>query len=946
MFKIKHFYFFGLFVALLCSAYTSAQTSSIYGKVVNDSNHTPMLGVGVLLYSPDSSKQYSAATDKNGIFTIYNVPNGKYKLQTSYIGFQSTITDVNANKPTVNIGALKLKWISTTMQVAVIQGKVIPVEQKGDTTEFNADAYKTHPDASAEDLVNKMPGVSSQNGAVTVNGETVAQVLVDGEPFFGNDPTIALKNLPAEVIDKIQVFDKSSDQAQFTGVDDGQAQKTINIITKKNRRNGTFGKGYAGYGTDQRYLAGGNLNQFNGTSRFSIIGLANNVNQQNFASEDILGALGGGGGQGRGGQGRGGSGGGSGGGGSGYSSGINNFLVGQQGGITTTNSVGLNYTNAWNNNKVKLTASYFFNNATNTNNTISSTAYTNATETSNVINDTNKSGNSNYDQRLNARLQWSIDTANSIIFTVKGTIQQTKSSSVFSENNLLNDIVQSLSNTNNSSSNRGYDISDNVLFMHKFHKKGRTISLNLGSDLSNKNTPGDIYALNQFLKDTTTSLSLIDQQYSQITQGTTLSANLSYTEPIDSNHLIQFNYNPSVNYNNTDKETYNYDTVTNWYTQFDTALSNKYVSTYVTQSGGVSYRISSGKKFFLMLSANGQYSVLSSQEQYPEAGLNIERPYSAFLPRIMFNYRFSQSKNIRIMYRTSINPPSISQLQNVVNNSNPLLLNTGNPGLKEDYEHSITARYGATNAQQGSTFLVYLSGNYTLNYVGNSSYIPTRDTTFAGGILVPKGAQFSQPVNMQGYFSGKSFITYGRVIHPLKINVNLNGGESYTRTPALIDNETNYSSNYTTSGGIVISSNISQNVDFTLSYTDNYSMVKNTLPNQADDSYLSQIYSGKINLILLKGIVLNTGLTQTVYTGLAQTYNQSVLLWSGSIGYKFLKQQALLISVSAFDILNQNKSITRTVTDTYIQDSQTEVLQRYFMLNIQYNIRSFKKPTA
>jgi hypothetical protein len=222
------------------------------------------------------------------------------------------------------------------------------------------------------------------------------------------------------------------------------------------------------------------------------------------------------------------------------------------------------------------------------------------------------------------------------------------------------------------------------------------------------------------------------------------------------------------------------------------------------------------------------------------------------------------------------------------------------------------------------------------------------DTTFQSGIFVPKGSQLSMPTNMQGYITAKSFITYGHAIQVLKINLNLNGGYSYTQTPALINNVTNYAMNYTTTGGVVISSNISEKIDFTLSYSTNYSQVKNTLPNEADDNYLSQVYSGKINLIILKGIVFNTGATETAYTGLSQAYNQSVFLWTGSIGYKFLKQQALLISVSAFDILNQNKSITRTVTDTYIQDSQTEVLKRYFMLNLQYNIRKFKtsKPPA
>ncbi|MGP8215284.1 MAG: outer membrane beta-barrel protein [Bacteroidia bacterium] len=942
---------------LFCQRSATAQTySSIYGKIVNDSNRAPLIGVGITLYTPDSLKQVTVMTGNNGVFMFNNVPAGKYKLRATYIGFQTIITDVNAYKPTVNAGQFRMKWIPTTIGTAVIVGKVIPVEQKGDTTEFNADAYKTQPDATTEDLVNKMPGVSSQNGSVTVNGEQVAQVLVDGEPFFGNDPTIALKNLPAEVVDKIQVFDKLSDQAQFTGFDDGQSQKTINIVTRKNRRNGQFGKGYAGYGTDGRYLAGGNFNSFEGASRFSIIGLANNVNQQNFATEDILGALGGGGGQGRGGQGRGGSGGmgggmgGNGGGGgsasgTGYSSGMNNFLVGQQGGITTTNSIGLNYTNMWDSNKVRLTASYFFNNAANTNNTQSSTIYT-GTQNGNILNDTNKTNNTNYDQRLNGRFQWNMDSVNSLIITFKGTIQQTTASTSLGESSLLGDMVQSLSTTNNSSGNKGYDFTENVLFMHKFHKRGRTISLNLGSDVNNKNTPGSLYALNGNLRDTVFLNSVLNQQYTQVTQGTTLSSSVSYTEPVDSFSLFQFNYSPSVVYSNTDKATNNFDSITNTFTQFDTSLSNKYNSTYLTQSGGVSYRLSKGKKIFVMLSANLQYSTLSSREEFPEVIPELSRTYLAVIPRMVFNYRFTQNKNIRVIFQSSIAPPSVSQLQNVVNNSNPLLLNTGNPDLKQSHSELFTTRYGATNAKQGSTFLVYLNGTYITNYVGNTSFIPTKDTTFTGGIVVPKGSQLSMPENLQGYVSARSFITYGRAIFPLKINLNLNGGETYTRTPALINDVPNFSTNYTTSGGIVISSNISEKVDFTLSYTDNYSVVTNTLQNQADDNYLSQVYSGKINIIMFKGVVFNTSLTQTAYTGLTQAYNQSVLLWGGSLGYKFLKKQALLLSVSAFDILNRNKSISRTVTDTYIQDSQTQVLQRYFMFNIQYNIRNYKRPKA
>ena len=342
-----------------------------------------------------------------------------------------------------------------------------------------------------------------------------------------------------------------------------------------------------------------------------------------------------------------------------------------------------------------------------------------------------------------------------------------------------------------------------------------------------------------------------------------------------------------------------------------------------------------------MVSINPQYSTLTSQQEYPVNPIAIERNYASILPRLVFNYRFSQNKNLRIMYRTNVTPPTISQLQNVINNSNPLLLNTGNPALKEDYEQSFIARYGATNPK-GTTFLVYMYGNYIQNYIGNASYIPVHDSTLSDGTILHSGSQLSQPVNQQGYWNAKTFVTYGWLIHPLKINLNLNSGLIYTHTPALINNVTNFSSNYTASEGVVLSSNINEKVDFTLAYTGNYSTVKNSLPNQADDNYFTEVAMGKINVILLKNIILNTSLSQTSYTGLAQTYNQAIYLWNASIGYKFLKNQTLQISLSATDILNQNRSITRIVTDTYIQDSQTEVLKRYFMLNIQYNIRKYK----
>lgn len=929
------------------------QPIKIYGKFISDSTKIPMQGVAVTLYTPDSSKQFFTVTDNNGIFVFQNILPARYRLKASFIGFQDFNIRLAQSFTDINMGVQKMKFGTTDIKQVTIHG-VVPVQQHEDTTEYNADAFKTQPDASAEDLVNKMPGITSQNGAVTVNGEQVTQVLVDGAPFFGDDPMVALKNLPAEVIDKIQVFDKLSDQAQFTGFDDGNTQKTINIVTKRNRRNGTFGKAYAGYGTDQRYLAGGNMNFFNGPSRFSVIGLANNIDQQNFATQDILGMLGGGGG-GRGGSGGGArfGGGGMGGGGNnvystggGLTRGAGNYLVGTQGGITTTNSIGMNYSDAWNKNRVRLTASYFFNNAVNTNNTISTTAYTSGEENSNVYNQNSGTGSTNYNSRINSRLEWSVDTNNAIYVIVKGNIQQTKNFANATETDMLSDIEESFSQTNSSSSSRGYDYSGNILYMHKFHKLHRTISWNLGFDDNNKSVPGNIFSLDDYYaRDTTTVSTLLNQQYTQPTWGYTYSSNLSYTQPLNNNSILQFNYNPSVNYNNTNKGTFNYDSTLGGYVLFDSALSNQYEDTYITQSFGLSYRLNHGRKYYLMLSLNPQYATLTGQEQYPSSE-QIQRSYTSVLPRIIFNYRFSKSKNIRIMYRTNVTAPTISQLQNVINNGNPLLLNTGNPNLKQDFEQSFIARYGATNSNTGTTFLVYTYANYIQNYAGNASFIPMRDSALSNGMILYNGSQLSEPVNLQGYWNAKGFITYGWLIRPLEVNLNLNSGLTYTHTPALINNVTNYSSNYTYSEGTVLSSDISENVDYTISYTANYSTVSNTLRNQEDDNYYTGVLTGKINLIFFKGLIVNTSLSQTSYSGLsASEYNQAIYLWNASIGYKFLKNKMLQVSISANDILNQNTSISRTVTDTYIQDSQTEVLRRYFMVNLQLNIRKYKTTT-
>ena len=931
---------------LLLVFHAPAQNTSSPGKVTGSVTDTktsqPLQFATVGLYSvKDSVFSGGGVSDSAGHFSINGIPVGLYYLKVSFVGYDFVKTKsfgITSSQSTYDLGSIQLIPSAALLKTATVEAKQLLVQQNGDTTQYNANAYKTHPDASAEDLITKMPGVSSENGTVKVNGEQVQQVLVDGKPFFGDDANAALKNLPAEIIDKIQVFDKLSDQSQFTGFDDGQSSKTINIVTKPGKNNGLFGKHYAGYGENDRYIAGISDNYFKGERRISLIGLTNNINQQNFTSQDLAGITGSsaGGGAGRGG--RGGGGGAGGAGGQGGANPASNFLTNQQNGIQTTNAIGLNYTDKWGK-SIKVTGSYFFNEADNLNSGNLQRNYITGATNGLFYNENSRIETDNYNHRFNLRFEYTIDSANSLIVSPKLNFQTANSSSAVTGNTTLAEgVAESKSTYSTGTDNSAYSFSNSILFRHKFEKRGRTFSFNLSNDLGNKNGTSNLYSLSDyyFLNNTTR----IDQHANQQAKNNSVGLGLVYTEPIDSFSQLQFNYSPSSVNGNTDKATYNYNDVETQYNQLDTALSNKYESTYLSNKGGIAYR-RSNRKYNLMAGLNFQEATLQGEEHFP-ISFTVKKTFSDALPQGMFNYRFSRGTNLRIIYRTSTNIPSITQLQSVINNSNPLLLSTGNPDLKQDYGHTLTLRYGKSNAEKASGLFLFLVGNYTMNYISNATFIPTKDSVLREGIVLKKGSQLTKPVNLNGYANARTLITYVFPVTAIKCNLNFNAGVSYTRSPGLINNVENLSNNYALNGGLGISSNISENIDFSLSTSANYNIVKNTLQGQANNNYFSQSTSFKLNWIFLDRVVFNTSLNHTYYNGLSQSYNQNFVLWNSSLGYKFLKDKSIELKVSIFDILAQNSSINRTVTETYIEDSKTNVLSRYFMVTFTYNLRKFK----
>lgn len=904
-----------------------SQNFILKGSLLDNADKQVITGAAVSLNVPGDTVARVIKSDIDGNFSL-QVPAGTYLLNINMLGYSPLRRRLSV-ADNIDLGSLSLSRDEKSLKGVTVQGTATRSEQSGDTTSFNAAAFKTNPDATAEDLLNKMPGISTSGGTLKVNGEEVKKVLVDGKPFFGDDPNAAIKNLPSEIIDKIQVFDRGSDQAQFTGFDDGNSEKTINIKTRKGRNNGVFGKFSAGDGidtrnNDNRYAGSLNLNFFNGARRISLVGLANNVNQQNFSTDDLLGMSSSGGGGMFGGGNRGGGAGRSGGPGGFGGGASSNFLVNQQGGITKTQSAGINYSDAWTK-KLAVTGSYFFNRAENNAQTDLSRTYLLRSQDSNLVyNEQSLTHSVNLNHRISARAEWSIDSNNSLFITPRISFQDNTTDKSLNGGNLINNTTPGTSLQNKTSNtNTGYNFSNSVFFRHKFAKAGRTVSVNVDTRINDRNGNGSLYSASDYID----SVIVTDQTNTQKTMGTTWSGSANYTEPLSKKSQLQINYSPSFSHNETEKYSRAKDPAGNYSIGVD-SVSNAFNNDYNYHRGGLGYRYG-GEKFSVNTTLNAQTALLQGAQTYPGTQL-VNREFRNILPQFMMNYAFSKTENIRVFYRSSTNAPSINQLQNVVDNSNTLQLRTGNPNLKQDYTHSLFMRYGKTNASKGSGFFAFASATITRDYIGNSTRVS------------PEGVQISMPVNLNGMSRINAFANYSRPLKKLKSNLNLTSNVSFTQTPSLVNGILNKTRNYGLNLGFVLGSNISENIDFTLSSNGAYTIANSTTQPQSNYNYYSQTSSAKVNINFLKRVVFATDLNHTLYTGLGAGYNQNFLLWNASLGYRFLKDKSLKAELYAFDLLNQNNSISRTVNDYYVEDSRTVVLQRYVMLRMTYTIRKFK----
>ncbi len=936
-------YFFILAITIFISG--SAQAQSVKGKLVDGTDANPLAGATVeLKLVKDSTKKFSTITDNKGDFQFRNLSVDSFSLHVSFIGYENfkqfvVLTDSLAD---LDLNFLFIPKASKELQGVTVKATPAPAQQKGDTTQYSASQFKTNPDATVEDLVKKMPGITvDRDGTVTAQGEQVRKVTIDGRDFFGDDASAALRNLPADVVDKIQVFDRLSDQAQFTGVDDGNSQRSINVVTKSGMRNGQFGRIYAGAGTDSRYAAGGNVSFFKENQRISLVGLTNNINQQNFASQDLLGLTSSGGGGGFRGGGGGGPRGGGGGMMGGWGGGQGNFMVGQQAGISRTNAFGINFSDKWGQ-KVDVSASYFFNNSNNVNDRASQsqTALFGKTQ----FTDQQSFGEiNNYNHRFNMRLEYKIDSSNTIIISPSINFQKNKSISEAMSRTLSNTDTANTSDNISEAIRNGYNIRNNILYRKAFAKRGRTFSVNFNTSF-NKNdaesfTTSNFRFFDQFGNATD---SLQDQFTINPTNGYSISTNFTYTEPLSEKSQLQFSYSPSYANNKANQQTFMYDVVGGKYTRFDTTLSNKFDNVTTTHNGGITYRFTPNRDDQLSFGVNIQHSKLESERVFPTI-TQVNQTFTNLLPNLQYRKKISQRSNIRFFYRANTNFPSVNQLQDVVNQSNPLRVSSGNPELKQSFTHFLSGRYVFTNTQKGQSFFANIFVQTAQDYIANATFVPSADSTIQQGIVLKANTQFTKPVNLDGYKSFRSFVTYGMPVKFIKSSINVNAGFTYSRLPGLANNVSTLTNNYVYSTGLVIASNINEYVDFNISYNASFNNTKGTVQTQTN-KFINQATGAQVNLLSKSGWFLQNDVSHQRYTG--DGINQTFTLWNAGIGKKFLKNSAGELKLTVFDLLKQNQSISRVVQENYIEDSQSIVLQQYFMMTFTYNLKNFGKPAT
>lgn len=929
---------------ILFTAAAFAQKGTVTATIVDQETGETVAGAVISVApvaSPDKVQHFTSAY--KGAVSIPSLSYGEYKFTASFLGYNNYEDTIRVSSPKLALGQISLKP-GVQIDAVVKEAKALRTSQKGDTVSYNAGAFKVTSDADVEGLIKKMPGMTVSNGTVEAQGEEVKKVFVDGKEFFGEDVTSAIRSLPAQAVDRIEVYNKLSDAAEFSGMDDGEGYKAINIVTHTNMRQGQFGKLYAGYGYDadtktearNKYIVGGNVNFFQDDSRVSLLALFNNVNQQNFSFEDILGAAGSSGGSG----------------GRGRRGGVGEYMVRPQAGVASVNAVGMNYSDTWGKrDQVSFQGSYFFNN-TDTENRSTTDKWYIAPSPIDTLRTTGLSQTRANNHRLNARLEWKISDNQNLMIRPRFSYQSNDPLSTTLGWQFGQSGYNRIDNFNDRL-NHGFNFRTSAVYRAKLGKEGRTITLDGTVNYSDNTNDANSYSNkmgrlpDEPVYDPDTGewdpTGYTDLRYLRnLTPSNSygLRGNFTYTEPIAKNLQFSLQYRGQFNYEERDRKSY----ITG--SDFvignlppDPALSNSYQSNYSKHAAGPGLRWSKDRNT-LIANVYYQHSTLDGQVVRTDSE-KIRNSYDNVTYFVMGQLNINRENSLRLFVSSYTESPEVTQLQGIYDVSNAQNISRGNPDLKPFYSQRVNFHYTNSNVEKGRTFM-WMFGMQTI-----SDYIAT-NVDYNGSVEIDGKSynylQYSSPINMDGYWNVRTRLSYGLPVGWLKSNFNVSAGVNYSVTPSSIDGQRNDASNVGITTGVVLGSNISENVDFTLSWNGTYNQARNSLAASAGKNrYFDHAAQGSAKFLLPLGFTLTASVAYTQYLGFTDKYDDAYLLSNAAIGKKVFKNQRGEVSVGVNDMFNQNKAFLRSTGSGWVQNVTNSVVGRYYLVQFTYNLRRFGK---
>lgn len=888
-----------LLMAVICSLPCLSQNKfNIVGITADSSSKKAAEFVAIALLSfKDSSIQSSTISDISGYFEIRNVLPGKYILKTSHMAYNPFTKQIVAHgkKNTINIGTLKLKGKEINLEEIVVKGKSKPIRIAKDTLEFNPSAFKPRENDVVEDVLKKLPGVQvDKDGSISINGKAVTQIMVDGKRFFINDPKLASQNLPANIVDKIQVIDKKSDQAEFTKINDGETEKIINLTLKKDKKHGYFGNARAGVGTNETSDLGAKIGGFKGSTQIFGTGGYNNINR-------------------------------------GGRNGSVTFPNPNRQGITTSGNASLTL-NSEISNQLSLNSSYSYG--------YSNLSQQTSSQRQNIeILDTynsdlfSYSDNSSYKHAIQTRIEYKIDSTTSLVFSPnlqisEGASKDRKQAHQFKADGDLLNSEKSKTNTTNNTKEYGVD----MLLRKMLRKQRQTVSANIA--YNQENNASDKYTKQENFYTATNAKETRDQNIISKGDNDSFSTKLSYTHPLGKYFTAEVNNKLAYKYNSSLNNAFDYNSNTAKYDIKNTLYSKNTKNKRLTDIAGL--RVNFTKlNFSINVGANISYSKIDYLNQRGNNWIDTSANYQNISPLINITYLKEQSAFINFSYRGITSQPSINQIHPIQNPETPNSIVIGNSNLKQETQHSFLLGYNYFNNTSFLSINNFTTFNISHNSIQNKSY---RDDKL--------GKTYYQTVNVNGLYSIDNQTSIGKSLFDNKLQLSAYTSFSYSHTPSFINNIKIFN-NQSLIGeslrGYLMLNFIE--FGFDLGYNFNNAEYRRLTNNNSiiktNNQYSTITLNGNITVFLPFGIeIKSTYESDKKYGNSTEDSNKSSL-WNASLTKKLLTDKSLSITLLAFDILNEYKPFKRTVTPSYIDEITFNTVSQTFLISISYNLNKF-----